>query len=482
MHYHLRPGGVTTVIREQLRALSRQCDCMILTGELPPAGAPAGEKPDLAATVRIVPGLGYDEPGCGSPDPRGTAAAVRAAMIDEWGAPADVLHVHNPLLGKSSSLMEVLSILQEVGIALFLQVHDLAEDGRPSTYNLRGEYPRDCHYGVVNSRDQRALLASGLAPEGLHLLFNVVRPIGEGSIGACSLGSPLSPRPGSSRVRLLYPVRGIRRKNLGEALLLGVLVDADVSVTLPPQNPADCLRYSEWKSFARSQGMRAAFDVGLACGLADLMAESNAAVTTSVKEGFGFSFLEPWTARRAAVGRRIDAVCGDFEEEGIRLPHLYSSLAVPVALFDAPAFRGRWEASLTAAFESFGRTVDGASAQRACSSMTREGLIDFGSLDENAQREVIDRAAGGDAAARREIEAVNPGLDAIRAGLASPDASLAEGNRAVILSRFGSAHYAELLAGIYRTILENPVRQSIDRGALLDCYLSPGRFRILEQR
>lgn len=482
MHYHLRPGGVTTVIREQWRALSRQCDCLVLTGELPPPGASMGEEPDLAAAVRVVPGLGYDEPGSGSPDPRGTAAAVRAAMIDEWGGPADVLHVHNPLLGKSSSLMEVLRILQEAGIALFLQVHDLAEDGRPSTYIRRGEYPRDCHYAVVNSRDQRALLASGLLPQGLHLLFNVVRPLAQRSIGVPSLEHRSSEQPGGSRLRLLYPVRAIRRKNIGEALLLGMLLDADVSMTLPPQNTSDRLLYDGWKSFARSRGMPVEFDVGLARGLADLMAESSAVVTTSVKEGFGFSFLEPWTAGRAAAGRRIDAVCGDFEKEGLRLPHLYSSLAVPVALFDAPAFHGRWEASLAAAFESFGRTVDAASAQRAYLSITREGLIDFASLDEDAQREVIDRVAGDNAAARRDIEAVNPGLDAIRADLTSPDTSLVEANRSIILSRFGSTRYAEILAGIYRAVIDEPVRHRIDRGALLDCYLSPGRFRMLEQR
>jgi hypothetical protein len=82
----------------------------------------------------------------------------------------------------------------------------------------------------------------------------------------------------------------------------------------------------------------------------------------------------------------------------------------------------------------------------------------------------------------RPIVAVNPGLDAIRADLTSPDTSLAEANRSIILSRFGSTRYAEILAGIYRAVIDEPVRHGIDRGALLDCYLSPGRFRMLEQR
>lgn len=459
------------MIREQLGALARQCDCVVLTGE-PPS---EHEEPDLAVGVRVVEELGYDEPGQGSAGPRAAAAAIRRAMIDEWGTVADVLHVHNPLLRKNSSLLPALRILQDEGIALFLQVHDLAEDGRPSAYDRRAEYPVDCHYGVVNSRDRLALLGSGLVPEGLHLLFNVVRPIGCGPIEAPGL-------PSGARPRLVYPVRGIRRKNIGEALLLGLLLDAEVSMTLPPRDPADLEIYEEWKAFARGRGMRASFDVGLARGLRQVMAESTAAVTTSVKEGFGFAYLEPWTAGRAATGRRIDAVCGDFEKEGLRLPHLYSSLEVPVALFGCSGFRARWEASLAAAFRSFGRSTDGRTVERAFSAMTREGFIDFASLDERAQREVIDRASGKEAAVSRQIETVNPGLGLIRNALASPDASLAEANRSTIIARYEPGRYAEVLGGIYRAVLEKPVRQSIDRAALLDRFLSHERFRMIEQR
>ncbi len=477
MHYHLRPGGVTTVIREQIGALSPRWNCLVLTGE-PPS---TGEEPDLAAAVRVVPELRYDEPGRGSADPRAAASAVRAAMIDEWGSVADVLHVHNPLLNKCSSLLAALRILQDEGIALFLQVHDLAEDGRPSMYDRRAHYPANCHYGVVNSRDRLALLGSGLLPEGLHLLFNVVRSIGPGSGGAPPLERAASEKPGGSRPRLIYPVRGIRRKNVGEALLLCLLLDAEVSMTLPPRDAGDLLRYDEWKSFARSRGLRAAFDVGLDRGLERLMGESAAAVTTSVKEGFGFAYLEPWTAGRAAMGRRIDAVCTDFEKEGLGLPDLYASLKVPLALFDASAFRLRWEAALAAGFQSFGRTVDGRAAERAYSAMMGGGLVDFASLDERAQREVIDRTAASRTVSR-EIEAGNPGLALIHADLASPDHSLAEANRSIILSRFGPARYATLLGGIYRAVVERPVRHGIDRGALLDRFLSPERFRIIEQR
>ncbi|MEW5813907.1 MAG: hypothetical protein AB1798_00730 [Spirochaetota bacterium] len=489
MHYHLQPGGVTTVIREQFAVLRRVVDCLILTGESSnepnqalsrgkpfAAGSNAAEEAAFRAAVRVVPGIGYDSRDGGGLDPSRMAKTVMKAMTEAWGSPADILHVHNPTLNKNSSLPAVLRLLQEEGIALFLQVHDLAEDGRPSAFYPSGEYPEDCHYGTVNSRDRAALLASGLCPDGIHLLFNVVRPVVWSSDGVAPLRrSRLAGR------RMIYPVRGIRRKNIGEALFLGVLLGSDVSVTLPPRNAADRARYEAWKDFAQRHGVEAGFDAGLACRLDELMSQADAAVTTSVNEGFGFSFLEPWTAGVAVMGRRLDHVCRDFEEAGVSLPYLYSSLQVPIVLFDAPGFFIRWRVAITAAFQSFGRAIDGAAMERACSAMTAGGFVDFAALDEEAQREVIARTMSSQKV-RQEIEALNPIVEGLRSALAAPDPSLAEGNRTVIIARYGPERYSELLRGVYRAVVENPVRHRINRGALLDRFLRLKRFRMLEQR
>jgi hypothetical protein len=49
------------------------------------------------------------------------------------------------------------------------------------------------------------------------------------------------------------------------------------------------------------------------------MSGARTVLTTSLKEGFGFSFLEPWTAGIPVAGRRLEAVCLDFEDEGVAL-------------------------------------------------------------------------------------------------------------------------------------------------------------------
>ena len=87
------------------------------------------------------------------------------------------------------------------------------------------------------------------------------------------------------------------------------------------------------------------------------------------------------------AGRRIDHVVDDFESAGLRLPNLYSRLLVPCAGFDLPGFTSRWADALGAAFRAYGRQVGQAEVQSFCLRMTVCSTIDFGSLDETAQRE-----------------------------------------------------------------------------------------------
>ena len=467
LHYHLRPGGVTTVIRDQYRALADEHDCLVFTGEAP-------EKSDdrsWDASIRVVPGIGYAGSDGADADPRRTAAAIRDAMAAEWGRAADILHVHNPTLNKNPRMLLCLRILQEEGQRLFAQVHDFAEEGRPRAfYPADEEYPADCHYGVINSRDRGALLSAGLAAHGVHLMFNCVRsPVGVQS------GARASAR------RLLYSVRGIRRKNLGEALLVGLLLDAEVTFTLPPRDPSDLVRFDAWRDFTKKSGLRARFGAGHTMTLPELIMESRAAITTSVGEGFGFSFLEPWTAGIAVVGRRVSHVCRDFEEEGIRLPQVYPSLPVRLDLFDAPSLAQRWRRSVHESFSGFGREMDGESISAAWSEIVNGGSIDFSFLDEDAQRQVITRVVS-DASARKSVEKGITCLESIRQAMDRPDDALLEANRSIVQASYGPRAYAALMRHVYRAVLDVEVKHSVDRNRLLDHFLKPERLRMVESR
>jgi hypothetical protein len=221
-------------------------------------------------------------------------------MESHWGAPADVIHVHNPLIQKNAALVPALNILIGQGFRFLLQNHDLAEDFRPDVYVAHEEYPENCHYAVINRRDYSFLHRAGLDPRGLHLLPNEV--------------FSLDAAPDLERTRFLYPVRAIKRKNIGEALLLSLFIPQGktVAITLPPTSGRDQRIYRVWVDLAKELKLPVEFELGSADTFSRIVGSAYCVITTSVKEGFGFSFLEPWNAGRAVIGRRIDYVCKDF--------------------------------------------------------------------------------------------------------------------------------------------------------------------------
>lgn len=454
MHYHLRPGGVATVIRRQARALAEAADVLILSGE-------AADGFDVP--VSVVPGIAYD--GSGPEESPGTTAERIVAEIRlAFGGDCDVLHVHNPTLRKNSRFLGILRSLRDRGVPLFLHVHDLAEEGRPDSYYPAEEYLDDCHYGVLNSRDYRALLDSGLRPEGLHLLFNEVAPLD---------GIDRAEKP----TRVVYPVRAIRRKNIGEALLLSLFLPENdrLAVTLPPTSPRDLPFYRDWKDFSRERSLPADFDAGLAESFGSVMSSARCALTTSLKEGFGFAFLEPWTALIPVAGRRLETVCPDFEAEGVRFPSLYRGLPVSPELFDLSRFAEHWRRAAEALFRAFGAEPVRDEIYRMFGRIASGDEVDFGALDEVSQREVIAKVAEN-SVARRLFLRTNPFLS--ESFWDSPSGLAAENSRTV-RSRFSSERYRDLLLSAYRAVRGTPVRHRIDKGRLLRFFLGGTDFRIV---
>lgn len=404
VHYHLKPGGVATVIRRHLEACTRAgIEVFLLTGEEPP------ESPGVP--WETVPGLAYDPPGrtisSDSARSRGASLArdLEAAAGRLSGGGPLIYHVHNPTIRKNSALCPALDILAGAGARILIQAHDFAEDWRPDMLQHELPYPAGCRWAVLNGRDYQALRDAGLSEADLELLPN-------------PLPSPgASVPPGSDADLVLYPVRGIPRKNLGELLLLSRWLPRGLSaaVTLPPSNPKDRPLYEFWKSRARETGARVAFEVGLSFSLDALYARTRTAVTTSVKEGFGFSFLEPLARGIPVAGRRLSSVVPDFEAAGISYPGLYAALRVPEGLFSRQAFENRLDAIL----ESVSRALSAALGYKPAwlgermdsvrkSALSSEGA-DFGVLDAAAQDEILERIFR-DPEAESALETANPFL------------------------------------------------------------------------
>ena len=456
LHYHLKTGGVTTVLRGQIAANLGVCETIVLTGDR--AGT------EWPCEVVEIPEIGYDRPESPPHAPQPVADKILKAISTAWPQGCDVLHVHNPTLAKNRCFLRVLNRLQQSGIFLFLQIHDFAEDGRPGAY-FREPYPADCHYGVLNSRDREILLRAGLDPGGVHLVPNAVQPL------------PVEKRRPEPLV--LYPIRAIRRKNLGEAILLSLFLrnGQRLDVSQPPNSPQDIASYRAWKRYVKEKRLNVNFEVGQKVDFSALVGAAASMVTTSIAEGFGFSFLEPWTAGLLLWGRKLGEVCRDFEQNGVRLDHLYDRLAVPFDWFDTDAFFQRRRAAALAAADAYDITLAPEALDHGLAAMKRGKTVDFGDLDETSQRQIISRLLT-DAAARANLVTLNPWLENV--GVASESADIIANNRRAVADRYSPALYRERLLKIYDRTIHHPVRHRIDKRLLLDAFFNLERFPLLK--
>jgi hypothetical protein len=459
IHYHLKTGGVTTVLRQQVESILDTCELLVLSGEPPESSFPC--------EVVHIPGLGYDISGRNLMEPESVATAIIEAIHSKWKNGCDLLHVHNPTLKKNTNFLKILNVLNKRGLKLFLQIHDFAEDGRPLSYFAEEEYVANCHYGVINSRDYNILLKTGLKKEGLHKIFNTITPF------------HFSTKDVILKNYILYPIRAIRRKNIGEAILLSLFFkkNASLVITLPPNSPADINSYENWKTFVIENKLNVIFEAGLTHEFSDLVLSSDFLITTSIAEGFGFSFLEPWTAKRNLWGRKLPDICHDFEQNSIRLNHLYTRLDVPMDWVDNDRLFYMWKLSIQKACAVFGTTIDDISIKIAYENVTKNDVIDFGLLSEPVQKKIISTILS-ESANQKKLIHLNPFLS--NPGSVSDKDALIQNNMEAVLFNYNQSKYKEKLIDIYTKVVKENVCQKIDKKILVSEFLRLNNFSMLK--
>lgn len=459
VHYHLKPGGVTTVIRQQIEAVKHICEVLVIAGE-------AAEDP-LPVKTMIIPEIGYDRPGKTDPAPEKTARKIVDALSKHWPSGCDIMHVHNPLLKKNSHLIKILSCLQDHNVRLLLQIHDFAEDGRPGAFYVNDPYPADCHFCVINSRDYHALLESGLKPSGLHLLMNMVSPF------------DLSPEQKIDKEFVLYPVRAIRRKNIGEAMLQSLFFPKGrfLAVTLPPNSKQDWIHYNKWKQFASDNKLPILFEASGIYNFTDLVQSAKSMITTSISEGFGFSYLEPWTAGQLINGRMLPSVIDDFKREGMQLDHMYETLLTPLKWIDFERFSAQWNACIQSNASLYNIQVPKNLIDKVMEQILKKQTVDFGMLNEFFQQQVILKILSH-RRFRSRFLLLNPFLE--KQTDASEHQEKIRHNRRIVEFHFDCSHYRDRLMQTYQKVIQTTVNHSIDKQKLAAGFLKPAIFSLLK--
>jgi hypothetical protein len=482
VHYHLQPGGVTRVIENTVSSLEEKGhEIVVLTGELCPEASP------IFHLVRVVEGLGYSDPEAG------LTPEVLCQRLQDTAGPVDCWHFHNHGLGKNAALPDAIALLAEDGTRILLQIHDFAEDGRPSNYAVASRskhlYPSGTgvHYAVITGRDRSILTYAGVPEERLHVLPNPVAlprvsgsGVGDGKVNA------------DGRL-LFYPTRGIRRKNIGEAVFLAALLKGEgvrVATSRSPDNSVWNETHDRWVEFAKGRGLPVAF------GVVDnpehgghsfeaWLAAARAILTTSVAEGFGLAFLEPLLANKHVLGRDLVEVTGDFRKVGLKFPCLYQAVLVPELWVDMDAVRDRLEELLPAHFESYGFPFSSALVDRAMETiLPREGWVDFGSLEESFQEAVIqiivdDPACGEDVRILGDDPELAAAVPWLRKRM-DMDGTASSKTVAVLDGVYSPASIGDQLDACYEHMTGDcGYPADIDREAIVNVFLAPERFHFL---
>lgn len=420
LHYHFRPGGVRRVIELGLPALVAAggvSHVMLAGGEEPEPGWEEQMEAALhpcAVTWLIEPALGYWSERTQS------AAAVRGAIRDalERICPrGGVLWAHNLSVGRNMILTQEVAAMK--GAEVWLLHHDWWWDGRWERWpEMSGQgiesleaalvatlpdSPGLRHF-CVNAADARRLRE--WTGREFHFLPNAVIPEPV-TVDETEAAREFLRRTTGRGASWVYPCRGLRRKNIAEALLAQRLLapEAATVTTGGVSSAAERGYFSALTAAAERHGwsLHAGVCTGGGCPpVSHLLSAADAVTVTSLREGFGLPYYE-------AAGRPLAARIPAGMEETLRATGFdfqngWREMLVPRGAFDAGAEAARMEAGRRRLQELLPRALQGLAEQW---SRAGRDAPDFGTLSLTAQLEVLRQPQ---AAVRDACFALNPGL------------------------------------------------------------------------
>ena len=491
LHHHLNPGGVTRVIQNHLLSLATAPDSvlpqrvLLLHGGRAVGWPPEELNRPLPFTVEAVAVKGLDYSGLEYTGLDGTKASANRelatsiqATLTRYGCTPEttLLHWHNHSLGKNSSTPLAASELAQQGFRTLLQIHDFAEDFRPNNYSklvaslARGQaenlpellYPQAAHihYATLNQRDYQVLGKAGVDDARLHLLPNPVAPPAGAADAqeARQLVRKSLSVPPDARL-LTYPVRGIRRKNLGEFLLWSAVSEqAFFHLSLVPESPAERAAFDQWAQLAKELELPCQLGRPEACEFTfdQLLAASDALVTTSVAEGFGMVFLEAWLARRRLLGRNLPEISADFCAVGLDLGELYDGLKIPIEWLNRKQLIEGFGEVVAKIYHEFSLPLP---TPAGIETVLDEPTVDFARLPIAFQQDVI-RKVSQHADDREHLLELNPRL---RLSFGDTDKltdeltkKIINANSEVVRQNYSLEALGQRLSEVYNTVWNSP--------------------------
>ena len=355
--------GVNVVLRNLTRGLKKRCpslDIFLLGGEIK-------EKILKEAHYKTIPELLPTKKKITKSQLKKQSVII-AKKLARQTKEIDTLIIENPFMGDYHlSAMLGYSLYAKdykpQSTKLFFRVHDYFRDSKKYSNKVKRFFsPKEIKkiinnekvdgFFVINHSLKEKLIKEGISPKKIFYLPNPI----DKTLFARALTRKeeklLRKRlliPIGAKI-LLYPARVVPRKNIEEAILLTyflrkmteenyVLV---ISGKVDRHDPEGVEYYQRLKKLTEKLDFPVIFTKGLLppereydytgrikqFGIGDLYKISQAIITTSKKEGFGYPFLECWFAKKIVIGRRIEEVIKDFEKSGLKFWWLYRKFSL----------------------------------------------------------------------------------------------------------------------------------------------------------
>ncbi len=502
LHHHLNTGGVTQVIHSQVKSLQLlkdKVEIKLILGEKPEKIPTGLKKKD----VYVHPSLAYWDSGMSfsqvQKEKREMGQYLRSLLSE-----SSILHVHNLTLGKNPLLVVVVNELIREGYKVLSHCHDFAEDGRPTNYkNLKrvvegcfgiplaeALYPQmsNCFYGVLNSRDQSLLIQSRLERSQVNLLLNPVHSLAfekeENEKTKASILFQLGLK--EDKPYFLYPVRGIRRKNIGELVLLAALFKGEASwvQSQAPKNKLEQPNFKHWKLFSEKWKLPIAWGAGEKVEFKELVQNAFKIVSTSVVEGFGMTYLEPWINGKSLVGRNIAPITKDFKQLGVKLD-LYPSLKIPLSwVKNKKGLVKEYLTYIQSAYSDFNLKVPSDLKELLNKDKFEEDSIDFAVLNKENQMQVIERVSQSERSRKALLQLNQTGLENV---LSPPLQERISFNSKQIEKHFNLKAYGLGLIKIYKKLNLQKKQKTIKsesirlQNPMASAFLHPQNFYLLRK-
>ncbi len=459
IHYHNRPGGVTTVMNGYLRSFHR----LIPNGSTAFFGCNGNPSalPCSPASVH-VPECDY---ACykNVESFEQTRVDLKNTLTEHildtkrFPRPLSII-AHNLNLGRnialSAAFADTASQLVGEDTRFFLVIHDFVEEGRWETLRALGEmvaigidawnhlYPkRGVRYLTINQRNELILENAGIPtslignpPSGADV-FPCRRTVAAQSsileskesfqkhIHALAQKEGVTLREDASI--FLYPVRVISRKNVIEAVIQACLSGGgNLLLGSPGTAPSDLAVYRQLRDFCIEKKLPVLFDCGRMGEFlpADrnvfnyLIRHADACISTSIAEGFGYALFEPWTLGTPVFGRRP---LGFSPVVGTHFDFLYDRFDIPAGWVNIPGLASKYvECMANFYLEDDSSCSRSALKSEFCATFIRNGTIDFAVLDIKSQFEVLSRlveiarsGAGSNQLIQSQLEVIQFGIE-----------------------------------------------------------------------